>query len=231
MIQILKQQGFSRFEAMLGFGLLALVAMIVVPPLQVGMQTERPMRAVMEAEMVARAVLDYHTEMGHWPVTGDGQADLALLVPSYNRARTRALARTMNSATEGVLMGSMVGSEGSDQFSAPAQEKTWLKEVPVDPWDRPFRVVIMGDRTGYDHLKTENSSSGFPDVPPPGTAIVVLSSGPNGLYDTDLAQLWHSDLSGRLTLEDGSSEAESGNSFGGDDLGFVLSHSSFGGNP
>ncbi len=227
---VIKRLGFSRFESLLGFGLLSVIVLMVLPPLRGGMRAERPLRATMEAEMVARAVLDFHTDMGHWPVGGDGQTDLALLVPVHSRARIRALAGTMNSATNGSMMGSMVSTESSEK-SAKAekgnQEKSWLKEVPVDPWDRPFRVVVMGDRTGY-HAKY--ASSGYPDEPPAGTAIVVISAGPNGLYDTDLAQLWNADLSGRLDRLDGKDIPESDNAFGGDDLGFILSRSAIGGN-
>ncbi len=227
---VMKKLGFSRFESLLGLGLMAVIVLVVLPPLRGGMLAERPLRAAMEAEMVARAVLDYHTDMGSWPVGGDGQTDLALLVPMQNRARTRAMAGTMNSATNGSLMGALVSTESSGDSPEKAntmEEKSWLKEVPVDPWDRPFRVVVIGDRTSY---QMEQTSSGYPDEPPAGTAIVVISAGPNGLYDTDLAQLWNADLSGRLHRTDSDNSTPSGNAFGGDDLGFVLSRSALGGN-
>ncbi len=136
------------------------------------------------------------------------------------------MATTMNSATEGIMMGTMVNTGSSDtQSDAPLEG--WLKEVPVDPWDRPFRVVIMGERTGIAVAKT---SSAYPDEPPVGTAIVVISAGPNGLYDTDLAQLWSADLSGRLAREGNADTPRTDNSFGGDDLGFILSRSTLGSN-
>jgi len=227
---VIKRLGFSRFESLLGFGLLAVMGLVILPPLKGGLQAERPLRTVLEAEVVARAVLDYHTDMGHWPVGGDGQTDLALLVPNHNKARTRALAGTMNSATSGTLLGAMVNSESSADTSLTQRnipEKSWLKEVPVDPWDRPFRVLVMGDRTGFNN---EPTSSGYPDEPPAGTSIVVISAGPNGLYDTDMAQLWSADLSGRLGGPTGHESPVTGNSFGGDDLGFVLSRTIIGDN-
>lgn len=219
------QPGFSRFESMLGLGLLAAVVLFVLPPLHLGMEAERPLRTLMEAETVARAVLDYHTDTGMWPVAGDGQTDLALLVPAHNKGRTRAMATSMNSATQGIMMGTMVAAKSSEEASA-STAQSWLKEVPVDPWDRPFRVVIMGDRTASH---TVDKSSGYPDDPPAGTAIVVISAGPNGLYDTDLAHLWSADLSGRLTQQGLAGTPRTDNSFGGDDLGFVLTRSPLGG--
>ena len=174
---LVNQPGFSRFESMLGLGLLAAIVLFVVPPLQTGMENERPLRTVMAAETVAHAVLDYHTDTGKWPLTGDGRTDLALLVPAHNKARTRAMAATMNSATEGIMMGTMVG-QGNSGSQPETVHEAWLKEVPVDPWDRPFRVVIMGERSGFTAVKT---ASGYPDEPPVGTAIVVISAGPNGL--------------------------------------------------
>ncbi len=223
---MMKRLGFSRFESLLGFGLLAVIVLVVLPPLRGGLQAERPTRATMEAEIVAHAVLDFHTDMGYWPTGGDGQTDLALLVPLHKQARTRAVAGTMNSATSNVLMGTLVNAEKSSEPTDDKPAKSWLKEVPVDPWDRPFRVVVMGDRTGY---QDEQKSSGYPDAPPPGTAVVVISAGPNGLYDTDLAKLWSADLSGRLTHEDDTTTSQTGNAFGGDDLGFVLTHAPLGG--
>ncbi len=223
---LIKRLGFSRFESLLGFGLLALVVLVVLPPMQGGLNGERPLRAVMQAEIVAKAVLDYHTDLGHWPISADGQADLALLVPVHKKAQARAVAGSMNSATEGTMMGTLVESETTQESPVNESEKAWLKEVPVDPWDRPFRVVVMGERTGY---QAESKSSGYPDEPPAGTAIVVISAGPNGLYDTDLAKLWQADLSGRLNLASDQNTPQEGNAFGGDDLGFVLSRSAIGG--
>ncbi len=221
----LKRPLFLRFESLLGLGLVAAVVLFVVPPLQTGMENERPLRTLMEAETVAHAVLDYHTDTGRWPLKGDGRTDLALLVPAHNRARTRAMANTMNSATEGFMMGTMI-SQDSAETEPSEDQASWLEEVPVDPWDRPFRVVVMGDRTGSGAL---DSSSGYPNEPPTGTAIVVLSAGANGLFDTDLAKLWSADLSGRLASEGSSDQPRTDNSFGGDDLGFILSRSTLGG--
>lgn len=222
---LLNQPGFSRFESMLGLGLLAVVILFVIPPLQLGMETEKPVRTIMEAEKLAQAVLDFHTDTGRWPLNGDGQTDMALLVPVGNKARTRKMAAAMNSATQGILMGTMVESE-SIQSPTDPQVKTWLKELPIDPWNRPFRVVILGDRTG---ARTADTAPGYPAEPPAGTAIVVISAGPNGLYDTDLAHLWSADLSGRLAQEGQIGTIRTDNSFGGDDLGFVLSRSTLGG--
>lgn len=220
------QPGFSRFESMLGLGLIAVIVLFVVPPLQTGMENERPLRTVMEAETVAHAVLDYYTDNGKWPLAGDGQTDLALLVPAHNQARTRAMATTMNSATSGILMGTMVSSDSSEP-AAETSDEFWLKEVPVDPWDRPFKVVIMGDRTG---TIPADKAAGYPDDPPAGTAVVVISAGANGLYDTDLANLWGADLSGRLASQGVAGTPRTDNAFGGDDLGFVLTRSPLGGN-
>ncbi len=218
------QPGFSRLESMLGLGLLAAVVLFVVPPLQLGVEAERPLRTNMEAENVARAVLDYHSDTGLWPLKADGQTDLALLVPTHNQGRVRAMATSMNSATQNIMMGTLVDAPTSGEATE-SDVPSWLSEVPVDPWDRPFRVVIMGDRAGTQPLDT---SSGYPDDPPAGTAIVVISAGPNGLYDTDLAHLWSADLSGRLTQQGRDDSPRTDNSFGGDDLGFVLTRSSLG---
>ena len=226
---MMKRMGFSRFESLLGFGLLAVIVLVVLPPLRGGLKAERPVRATMEAEMVARAVLDYYTDMGHWPVGEDGQTDLALLVPNHNKRRTRVQAGAMNSATQNEILGTLVSTENSQESSPlknSEQGKSWLKEVPVDPWDRPFRVAVMGKPTGYQYKQV---SSGYPDEPPAGTTIVVISAGPNGLYDTDMAKLLSADLSGRLNQKGNHSPAETGNAFGGDDLGFVLSRSPLGG--
>ena len=212
MKSILNWQVVSRFETVLGFGLLALVILFVLPPLQVGLMAERPMRTVLEAEVVARAVLDYHTDQGKWPIARDGQTDLAMLVTTP----------AADLSTAGSLFGTVVDLENPP-------EKSWLKEVPVDPWNHPYRLVVVDGPIGTRSLTDFTPSSGYPDTPPPGTAIIVISAGPNGLFDTDLAPLWKADLSGRLEfLND--LNTPSGNSFGGDDLVFVLARATLGGN-
>ncbi len=210
----------------MGLGLLTAIVLFVIPPLRVGMESEQPLRTVMEAERVAHSVLDFHTDTGTWPLTGDGQTNLALLMPAHTSARTRAMSPTIDSNTEDILMGAIVSSESSSTM-VDTEKKNWLKEVPVDSWNRPFRVLILGERTGLD---SGESSFGYPDEPPLGTAIAVISAGPNGRFETDSTCLWSADLSGRLARQGDIDTPRTDNSFGGDDLGFVLSRSALGEN-
>lgn len=195
MMILVKRLGFSRFESMLGFGLLALILVFAVPPMRRGMIAERPVRAVMDAELVAHAVLDYHTDTGNWPLNETGQADWAQLVSEPSQA------------------GTGVGSNGALLGTLAAADSSWLPNVPVDPWGRPYEVKILGARTATEQVKT---GSGYPDEPPAGTSIVVFSLGANGRRDTSFPAT--------------AGDAKDALQFQGDDLGFVLIRSNFGGN-
>ncbi|MEN8007783.1 MAG: hypothetical protein ABFS42_12255 [Candidatus Krumholzibacteriota bacterium] len=115
---------------------------------------ERPVRAKAEATELARSVLDYHADTGRWPRNSDGVIDLTVLLEG------RAGGYKTNTTMAAGL------SDAGSPLGHPATGGSWLKDIPLDPWGRPY-LVMMTD-----------------------TAIAVLSTGPNRKSDTFPGRLW-----------------------------------------
>jgi hypothetical protein len=151
----LSNKSVIKFQWFLGVIVLAAVGLLAWGQLGGLIFEERPVRAQADARELATAALDFHADRGHWPRNADGEVDLNLL--AGQRSATTATA----------LAGAATGLPGAEAAALPpATRPSWLKEVPLDPWGRAYRV-----------LTTE-------------TAIAVLSCGPNGKLETRLAQLW-----------------------------------------
>lgn len=167
----------NRFQGALGLITLAAAGFVVWCHLGGLTFEERPVRALAEAEKLAFAALDYRQDTGEWPRNPDGDADLTLLLG--DRSGRMAIAEA--SATPGGLEG--LGRTGG-MDSGSATHKSWIRDLPLDPWGRPYRVVVSG------------------------TAVVVLSTGPDRELNTDPVRMW--------------SRPEGMNPCEGDDLGVIL---------
>jgi len=154
----------------LGALVIGVIGLVVVPMLRGSNIDGGARKAVVSAEIIARAALDYRLETGDWPPrdAGGGLDPTCLTGPGV------AVAGQAN----------MVGAMGSVESAPP-----WLNEIPLDPWYRPYRIHLVDD-------------AGQP-------RLVVISSGPDGLYQTSSARL--------LTVVAAPEPV-----FGGDDQGFVL---------
>ena len=158
-------KGFTKFELALGLAVIAISVLVMLPPLQGGVQEDQATRAWSRAETIAWAVLDYRDDFGKWPEIRQDGVDLSSLTAS-NPTKIASIA--------------MMGASGLDIGSNQAPnddlipDRPVLEEVPLDAWNRPFTVKIL-------------------DLPPeagaePGTqSIVVLSAGPDGILETDPA--------------------------------------------
>jgi hypothetical protein len=178
-MQDTKNKGFTRFEGALGLAVVAIAVLVVLPRFHGGVVEEPALRAAIEAEELARTVGDFHRETGQWPRNDHGQIDLVRLTEP--RAPRAGAARAGASSSSGVSL-----------ETAPT---SWLREVPVDPWGRPYRTEVLQRDA---------------EVPGGGAvvAIVVISAGPDGQVDTDTSDLWN-----RKGLK---------HPFDGDDEGYII---------
>ncbi len=108
----------------------------------------KPVRAESETRELARVVLDYRHDTGNWPRNPQGGADL----------------KPLQAGAAGGGMQGMSLSETRAGNRGP--EKTWLREIPLDPWGNSYRVMISAN------------------------AVAVLSMGPNQVLDTNPIRLW-----------------------------------------
>ena len=160
-----KRRGFSRFDVVLGVGVLAVVA-AGLPWLGQQLNMAKSARSRDHAAVVAQAILDYHTEMGQWPAADGQPVDLTVLT-----AVPPALPTT----------GTMAAPD----------DRPWIEEVPVDSWGRPF-VAAVYDKNGVAApvaAVPAGGSRAYPMAPPPGATIVVVSAGHDGILQSNLDAL------------------------------------------
>ncbi len=157
---LVQNKSVIRFQGLLGFAVLAAVGLLAWCYLNGLVFEERPVRAKAEAQELARVTLDYHADTGQWPRNPDLEIDLTLLLGHRSGRKATNLAA-----------GAPVGGFGglADAEAPPGHlgaGKSWLAEIPLDPWGCPYRVMVTD------------------------AAIAVLSIGPNRKLDTDPAKLW-----------------------------------------
>ena len=77
-------------------------------------------------------------------------------------------------------------NDGLNPLAGTAERSPLMEEVPLDPWGRPFRAFLVGA----------------------GRAVAVVSTGPDGILDTNVDRLW--------------SRRDLPHAFDGDDTGSIL---------
>lgn len=180
---IIHCMGFSRRESLLGLTVVALVVATVLPILKADLRHEQHQRAGLQAEALARVVLDYHQDTGRWPHDHEGRMDLAELVqPQSPRTAEKA------------LVGSLVAE--SPAAADPDAGLPWLRELPLDPWNRPYQVFLVEG----------------PDAQA-AARVVAISCGPDGALQTSGDQLNRLCRGGKL---------ETGLLLCCDDVGYLL---------
>ena len=159
MVNHMQKKPVIKYQGILGLIVLVGVGLLAMNHLDGLVLEERPVRAQAEARELASAVLDFHTDTGKWPRSPDREIDLTLLLDNRSSPRVAALA----GASGGELGGLGVTGALNEQAGA---GPSWLKEIPLDPWGRPYLVMATD------------------------TAIAVLSTGPDGTLNTNVARLW-----------------------------------------
>ena len=156
---LMQNQLVIKFQKILGLVLLGAAGLFAWGYLG-GLTFEtRPVRAESETRELARVVLDFRHDTGTWPRNPEGEADLKPLLGSGSGPIP-----TMQAGAAG---GGMQGMSLSETHAGnQAQEKAWLREIPLDPWGSSYLVMINDQ------------------------AVAVLSMGPNQILDTDPTRLW-----------------------------------------
>jgi len=155
----LERKGFTRLEVVLGLCVTAAVLAVTLPSLWRGNGQDRQRNAMSRAEELASAVLDFRCDTGRWPESAGGELDVTCLT--------------------------LTPAAAADQgFRAPHvdRDRPWLDEVPLDPWGRPYRVHLVGAAVA---AAVVSDAAGYPSAPPAGIGILVISAGPDGVFQTD----------------------------------------------
>jgi hypothetical protein len=170
------RKAFSGFDMLLGLGVLAVVA-AGLPWLGQQLDQAKSARSREHAGRVAQAILDFHTEMGRWPAPVGQPVDLTILTAVPPPGHT---------------LGAM---------ALPPDEpaRPWVDQLPVDSWGRPFVAAVYGDASTPAPAQgvapapdPARAGRAYPMTPPPGTTIVVVSAGRDGILQSNLDALAHS---------------------------------------
>jgi hypothetical protein len=153
---LVKKNAILGFQGILGLAVIGAAALLAWSHLGgLGVET-RPVRAETETRNLAEAILDYHDDTGNWPRNARGEVDLTVLLA--DRPASRPILQAAAPAGGLALAGEQSGHSGASGG--------WLPEIPLDPWGRPYRVILID------------------------TAVAVISTGPDLVLDTDTARLF-----------------------------------------
>ena len=196
---------------MLGVAVIVIAALLMLPPLQDGVDKDRAMRAWEKAESIAWAVTDYREDTGNWPQMHGNSSDLSCL--------TRPAPAEGDPTAAGPAMATLgtIGQPGLSELLG-SGSRPWLQEIPLDSWDRPFNVWILDQGTNSD-----------------SRTVVVISAGPDGVLQTD-PTVWPASILAMAGNAGGAGPALVPEGlFLGDDVGFILpqpwTEASYGGAP
>lgn len=162
----------THYDILLGLGVLAVTA-AGLPWLGQQLNEAKSARSREHAERVAQAILDFHTESGRWPAPVGQPVELAI--------------QTM--PPPGQLAGAMALADSETV-------RPWVDNLPVDSWGRPFVAAVYGgadapEPAGDPAAAPVAVGLAYPMAPPPGTTIVVVSAGRDGILESDLGVLAH----------------------------------------
>jgi prepilin-type N-terminal cleavage/methylation domain-containing protein len=157
------REGFTLVELLTVIGIIAVLAGILIPTVNVALRKAKISKARQEAEAIALALKSYHDEYGRWPDVRPGSSGRTLNDwPSqrgYDRFNDTNWARTVNAAFISALTGIntkenpkrieflVVKDENRVEFQLNAEgldpdEDTYYF---ADPWDYPYFIACDVD--------------------------------------------------------------------------------------
>lgn len=180
------RRGFSAVELLVAAAVLVLLLGAAVPMMRRYMRDGREEKAMADARMIAMSLQAFHDGLGIWPtrssagvdgvlwVLGSG-AELPVVSPFLG---ANPIGAWLTDGEHGDLLQNHLGRNapgGHAEGHYPIQgERRWrgpygAMSLPLDPWDRPYVVVVRSGMTIH--------ASRF-------QRMFVLSAGADGVLDT-----------------------------------------------
>jgi len=200
------EEGFTLVEILVGVAILAILSATLSPLVIKYINDGRRSRAISDSQTIGQAILAFQVDMGVWPVSNDGNlndtAELSRLVglasgsisnaniPAGNGSgSTGAWRNGGDSGTAGALEDHLIYNRDDDTnplyttSTTPPDPPGWngpyLKSVPLDPWGNPYVCNVR--------YLTNANVNGVTAAEAASHAVMCLSAGPNGVWDTSFA--------------------------------------------
>jgi len=198
-----RRAGFTLIEILVGVAILAILSAALTPLVVKYVNDGRRARAASDAQTIAQAVKAFNLDTATWPVSDDGNTgdtgELSRLVglpAGFTNSSIPAGAGTAtgdgnwngggSGGRAGALEDHLVFNKSDDVDelypasatapSPPGWNGPYLEQVPLDPWGRPYvcniRYLSGGNVAGVTVAEANNH------------AVMCLSAGPNGLFNT-----------------------------------------------
>jgi len=170
------EKGFTLIEVVVVVAVIAILAAVLTPYITKYIDDSKIAKARNEVQVVAAAVTNAYKDLGRWPNRNTAVADYGGL---YTGATTPAAAFfgvATGWAAPGALWNSLDTHLVTNGHTYPATgDAKWsgpyAATLPVDPWGRPYVI----------------NAANFTSVVVPPIPVWVLSAGPNGIVETNIA--------------------------------------------
>lgn len=169
-------KGFTLIEVVVVIAVIAILAAVLTPYITKYIDDSKIAKARNEVQVVAAAVTNAYKDLGRWPNRNNATTDygglytgaVAPAAAIFGSATgwTAAGAGWNSLDTHLVTNGHTYPTTGDTKWSGP-----YATTLPVDPWGRPYMV----------------NAANFTSATTPPTPVWVLSAGPNGVVNTNIA--------------------------------------------
>ena len=173
------EKGFTLIEVVVVVAVIAILAAVLTPYITKYIDDSKIAKARNEVQVIAAAVTNAYKDLGRWPnrnIRRDGLRRALHRAPPRRRrpssgrppAGPRPAPRGIPWTPTWCTNGHTYPATGDTKWSGP-----YATTLPVDPWGRPYVI----NAANFKH-------AGPPAAPIP---IWVLSAGPNGIVETNIA--------------------------------------------
>jgi prepilin-type N-terminal cleavage/methylation domain-containing protein len=200
------ERGFSLVEILVAVAILAVLSATLSPLVIKFVNDGRRSRTLADSQTLGQAILAFQVDTGLWPVSNDGvttnAGEISRLVglPAASINTTNIPAGNGSGSTGAWQTGGDGGTAGAIEdllifnknatvallyptSSTPPDPPGWagpyLKTVPLDPWGHPYVCNVR--------YLVNASVSGVTAAVAADHAVMCLSAGPNGVWDTSFA--------------------------------------------
>jgi prepilin-type N-terminal cleavage/methylation domain-containing protein len=208
-------QGFTLIEVIIAVALVAIMAVAIAPPLIQNIRDGKSARAQSDVRAIGTAVLSFYKDVGQWPVAvttsdvdrlvgnerlGGGDAGIAAGNAGVTGSDGWATEGNPSSLTAHLIKNKSAAADTIWPFSgnpvaSPGWNGPYLLQETLDPWGKPYVVNIRYGMPVVTGSTTEDYNR---------HNVMVLSSGPNKLFETPMRDTAHDEA------------------IGGDDIGYIF---------